>query len=99
MRGTYDWHKYYDEKKLAFEKLATLIENIVDPKECAANEGKKAAHLIFNDGSAWAYVDKINTSGLSPLRRSSRGQHSLDQCLRKSSPNENTKPATFRDDC
>jgi hypothetical protein len=33
VRGTYDWHKYYDEKKLALEKLATLIENIVDPKE------------------------------------------------------------------
>jgi hypothetical protein len=54
VRGTYDWHKYYDEKKLAFEKLATLIENIVDLEgECAANEGEKAAHLIFNDGSAW----------------------------------------------
>ena len=33
VRGTYDRHKYYNEKKLAFEKLATLIENIVDPKE------------------------------------------------------------------
>jgi len=33
VRGTYDRHKYYDEKKLAFEKLATLIENIVNPKE------------------------------------------------------------------
>ncbi len=51
MRGTYDWHKYYDEKKLALEKLATLIENIVDPKEnVLPMKGKKAAHLIFNDG-------------------------------------------------
>jgi integrase len=33
VRGTYDRHKYYDEKKLAFEKLATLIENIVNPRE------------------------------------------------------------------
>jgi hypothetical protein len=33
VRGTYDRDKYYDEKKLAFEKLATLIENIVNPKE------------------------------------------------------------------
>jgi integrase len=33
VRGIYDRHKYYDEKKLAFEKLATLVESIVDPKE------------------------------------------------------------------
>ena len=33
VRGTYDRHKYYGEKKLAFEKLATLIESIVNPKE------------------------------------------------------------------
>jgi integrase len=33
VRGTYDRHKYYDEKKLAFEKLATLVESIVNPKE------------------------------------------------------------------
>jgi integrase len=32
VRGTYDRHKYYDEKKLAFEKLATLVERIVNPK-------------------------------------------------------------------
>jgi integrase len=33
VRGTYDRHKYYNEKQLAFEKLATLIESIVNPKE------------------------------------------------------------------
>jgi len=33
VRGTYDRHKYHDEMKLAFEKLATLIESIVNPKE------------------------------------------------------------------
>jgi integrase len=33
VRGTYDRHKYYDEKKLAFEKLATLVDSIVNPKE------------------------------------------------------------------
>jgi integrase len=31
MRATYDKHDFYDEKKLAFEKLATLIEHIVHP--------------------------------------------------------------------
>jgi len=33
VRGTYDLYEYYDEKKLAFEKLGMLIERIVNPKE------------------------------------------------------------------
>jgi hypothetical protein len=32
VRGKHDQHKYCDEKKFAFEKLAMLIEN-VNPKE------------------------------------------------------------------
>ena len=32
VRGIYDRHEFYDEKKLAFEKLATLIESIVHPQ-------------------------------------------------------------------
>jgi integrase len=31
VRGVYDRHEYYDEKKAAFEKLATLIERITNP--------------------------------------------------------------------
>jgi integrase len=33
VRGVYDRHAYLDEKRLAFEKLATLIEGIVNPQE------------------------------------------------------------------
>ena len=33
VRSIYDRHKYHDEMKLAFEKLATLIESVVNPKE------------------------------------------------------------------
>jgi integrase len=33
VRGTYDRHEYYEEKRLAFEKLAALIAQIVDPAE------------------------------------------------------------------
>jgi integrase len=32
VRGTYDRHEYYKEKKLAYEALATLLSQIVDPK-------------------------------------------------------------------
>ena len=32
VRGTYDCYAYYDEKKQAFEKLAALIERIVNPQ-------------------------------------------------------------------
>ena len=32
VRGTYDRHAYYDEKKRAFEALAALIERIVNPQ-------------------------------------------------------------------
>ena len=32
IRSTYDRHEYAAEKRLAFEKLAGLIEVIVDPK-------------------------------------------------------------------
>jgi integrase len=32
VRGTYDRHRYLDEMKFAFEKLAALIEGIVRPK-------------------------------------------------------------------
>jgi integrase len=31
IRGTYDWHEYYDEKKHAFDALAQQIAAIVDP--------------------------------------------------------------------
>jgi integrase len=31
VRGVYDRHAYYDEKKHAFEALAALVERIVDP--------------------------------------------------------------------
>ena len=33
VRGVYDRYAFHDEKKLALEKLAALIERIVDPKE------------------------------------------------------------------
>jgi integrase len=33
MRGTYDKHEYRDERLIAFEKVATLIETIVRPQE------------------------------------------------------------------
>jgi integrase len=32
VRGTYDRHEYYEEKRLAFEALAALIGRIVDPQ-------------------------------------------------------------------
>jgi integrase len=32
VRGTYDRHEYFEEKRLAFEKLAALIGQIVDPQ-------------------------------------------------------------------
>jgi integrase len=32
VRGTYDRHEYHEEKRLAFEALASLIERIVDPQ-------------------------------------------------------------------
>jgi integrase len=32
IRQVYDRHKYLDEKRLAYEKLATLIAQIVDPQ-------------------------------------------------------------------
>jgi integrase len=32
VRGVYDRHKYLEEKRLAFEKLATVIAGIVDPQ-------------------------------------------------------------------
>jgi integrase len=32
VQGVYDRHGYYDEKRLAYEKLATLIETIVNPQ-------------------------------------------------------------------
>src|SRR5262249_37524815 len=31
IRGVYDKHKYHDEMKQAYEKLASLIERIVNP--------------------------------------------------------------------
>jgi integrase len=33
VRGTYDRHEYYEEKRKAFEALASLIAQIVDPQE------------------------------------------------------------------
>jgi integrase len=32
IRGVYDWHEYHEEKRLAFEALASLIERIVNPQ-------------------------------------------------------------------
>ena len=32
IRGTYDKHEYRDEKRLAFEALASLVERIVNPQ-------------------------------------------------------------------
>ena len=32
VRGVYDRHEYLEEKRIAFEKLATVIAQIVDPK-------------------------------------------------------------------
>ena len=32
IRGTYDRHEYLNEKRHAFEALASLIERILDPK-------------------------------------------------------------------
>jgi hypothetical protein len=32
VRGTYDRHEYYEEKRQAFEALAGLIARIVDPQ-------------------------------------------------------------------
>jgi integrase len=32
VRGTYDRHEYYDEKRRAFEALASLVERIVNPQ-------------------------------------------------------------------
>jgi hypothetical protein len=32
VRGTYDRHEYYNEKRKAFEALAGLVARIVDPK-------------------------------------------------------------------
>ena len=31
VRGTYDRHAYFDEKKRAFEGLAALVERIINP--------------------------------------------------------------------
>jgi integrase len=33
VRGTYDRHEYYEEKRRAFEALASLVARIVDPQE------------------------------------------------------------------
>ena len=33
IRGVYDRHEYFDEKKLAFEALAAQIERIINPQE------------------------------------------------------------------
>jgi hypothetical protein len=32
VRGTYDRHEYREEKRLAFEALASLVERIVHPQ-------------------------------------------------------------------
>jgi integrase len=32
VRGTYDRHEYYEEKRRAFEALASLVERIVNPQ-------------------------------------------------------------------
>src|SRR5262249_32277838 len=39
VRGVYDRHEYHEEKKLAFEALATQIARIVDPKNGVAMGG------------------------------------------------------------
>ena len=43
VRGTYDRHEYHEEKRLAFEKMATLIAGIVDPQpNVVAMPGERA---------------------------------------------------------
>jgi integrase len=42
VRGIYDRHEYFDEKKRAFEALASQIERIVNPQENVVSiEGKR----------------------------------------------------------
>lgn len=33
VRATYDWHDFLEEKRTAFEKLATMVDTIVNPPE------------------------------------------------------------------
>jgi integrase len=42
VRGVYDRHEYLEEKRLAFERLATLIEGIVNPQESAVADAQGA---------------------------------------------------------
>jgi integrase len=43
VRGTYDRHAYRDEKALAFEKLAALVERIVNPADNVASLDERRA--------------------------------------------------------
>jgi integrase len=43
VRGIYDRHEFYDEKKFAFEALAAQIERIVHPKDNVTPMRRKAA--------------------------------------------------------
>jgi len=43
IRGNYDRHEFYDEKKLVFEKLAAVVERIVEPQDnVTALRGQRA---------------------------------------------------------
>jgi hypothetical protein len=41
VRGTYDRHAYYDEKKAAFEALAAQIDRLVNPTNNVVPIGSK----------------------------------------------------------
>jgi hypothetical protein len=41
VRGTYDRHEYYDERKQAFEALAAQIERVVNPPKGNVTEMPK----------------------------------------------------------
>ena len=41
VRGIYDRHEYFEEKKRAFEALASQIERIVNPQDNVVAMGRK----------------------------------------------------------
>ena len=46
VRGTYDRHAYYDEKKAAFEALAAQIDRIINPQEqCCFHQERRDSGL------------------------------------------------------
>jgi integrase len=49
VRGTYDRHEFYEEKREAFEALAALIERIVDPQPNVVASGHKSVIGLSHD--------------------------------------------------